>query len=532
MRKWLQKLKKRTTVDDGSLDDSGSRPRGADDTRITRSFSSAGLLDGPKGYQPSYQELPVIPVWKAPPRTNKPLPSPSTFDTSKPLPKIRHESLPGPTTTPFPFPTELMFLLIDNYLSQELQTLLNLGRALPALRHQCWTHAFRSVKIFIRQREIERKMTSSNVDLFLQLLSRTPEIYPYICELDVEDRGRLVWHHRGLLSSSQEDLTTLSLLLVQTQRMTKLKSFRITSSIVWTNLPIHVKEAFFAMFNSPTLSEISLSGILLPVNLLALVKNLQVVDFQTGGVGPPKFHQSVAYARPKQVDALKIRDRNPFSNPMSVLGFSDHSFKPFSLAHLKSLEICLPGKSLETVQDGLKLCQSLEVFKIFVGTAGGLPHPLILDCLPSLKSLTLAADITNILDSAIRFDWVVNLLESIPATSSLQEVILLIRTPSLEQGKQCEWGVLDALFEPPSKPKLLNTPVRDDLTEEEPHAQWPSLGLFKIVWCTARSQDVHENRNEDFLAHLPIFMPHLDKRGVLKMQTTYSDTQYNFWTYT
>ncbi|KAJ2934803.1 hypothetical protein H1R20_g2203, partial [Candolleomyces eurysporus] len=406
-----------------------------------------------------------------------------------------------------------MYLIIENYIARDVKTLLNLGRAVPDLRHHCWIHAFGSVKVVIRQREIDRKNDKSNVDLFLQLISRTPEILPYVRELDIQDRGRNVWHPQALASTSQEDLTTLSLLLVKSQQM-KLRSFRITSTLVWSNLPIPLREAFFAMFSSPTLSDIALSGILLPVNLLALIRNLRVVDFQTGGVGPPTYHPSVASSTPKLVDALKIRDRNPFSNPMSVLGFSDHSFKPFSLLHLTYLEICLPGKHLSTVQEGLRVCRNLERFKVFVGTAGGLPHPLTLGSLVSLKSLTLSADITNILDSAIRFDWVIDALESIRSDSLLEDLTILIRTPSLELGKQCEWALLDVLF------------------QSGESAKWSRLQLLKIIWCTARSQDIQENRNKDFVQLLPSFMPHLHERGILKMQTTYSDTQYNFWTFT
>lgn len=276
---------------------------------------------------------------------------------------------PAPPSSPLPL--ELMYLIIDSHLSHDPKALLNLASAVPDLRHRCWTHAFHSAKIIIRQREIERKKVTSNIDLFLQLLDRIPAIYGYVRELDIQDRGRLVWAQQSLASSSQEDMTTLSLLLVQTKRMSRLKSFRITTTITWSTLPIHVKEAFFAMFTSSTLSEIALSGILLPVNFLTLIKGLRTVDFQTGGVGPSVFHPSLVNHLPKKVETLKIRDRNPFSNPMSVLGFSSCSHKPFSLAHIKHLEICLPGRQLSSIQEGLQRCQKLELFKVFVGTAGG-----------------------------------------------------------------------------------------------------------------------------------------------------------------
>jgi len=275
-------------------------------------------------------------------------------------------------SSPFPLPVEIMFLIIDKYLTDDVKALLNLAKAVCDLRHHCWTQAFRSVKVYIRQRESDRKKDTSNVDLFLQLITKTPEMLPYIQEIDIRDRGRMVWQQKGLTSTSQEDLTTLSLLLVKAaHKMPNIHSFRITSSLTWPNLPIHVKEAFFALFSAPSLSEIALCGILLPVNLLGLIKNLKVVDFQTGGAGPPIFHHLTASVKPKHVDALKIRDRNPFSNPMALVGFSESSFKPFSLAHLYHLEICLPGKHLATVQEGLRVCKSLEVFKVFVGTAGG-----------------------------------------------------------------------------------------------------------------------------------------------------------------
>lgn len=127
----------------------------------------------------------------------------------------------------------------------------------------------------------------------------------------------------------------------------------------------------------------------------------------------------------------------------------------------------------------------------------------------------MSADITNILDSSIRFDWVIDALESIPSESLLEDLTILIRTPSLELGKQCEWALLDGLFQP-----------------EEKSARWSRLRLLKIIWCTARSQDIQENRNEDFVQLLPSFMPHLHERGIVKVQTTYSDGQYNFWTFT
>lgn len=538
------KGRKSESVDLRFPENEGSVPPGAA-TQITRSKTVVGR-NRPTSHLSSFAEVPMILDWQDPP-----IPSArpyrartALYETealNKALPELPQDYTPSRGATAplvsLPLPTELMYLTIDNFLHQDVPTLLRLAKAVPTLRHHCWTHAFRSVKIHIRQREIARKKHTSNVDLFLQLLSRIPDIYPYVGELDIQDRGQRVWEQQGLTSSSQEDITTLSLLLVQTRRMTKLRSFRITTSLVWTSLPLHLKEAFFAMFTScASLSEIALSGILLPVNLLALVKNLQVVDFQTGGVSPPIHHPSVASAPAKEVATMKIRDRNPFSNPMSLLGFKNHSFKTFSLAHLTQLEICLPGKHLEAVQEGLNVCMSLEVFKVFVGTAGGLPCILALDCLPRLRSLTLSADITNIIDRFARFEWVVKLLESIPSTSAVEDVNLLIRTPSLDTGKQCDWELLDALFIPVPPPELKFPAVKLRLTERDydlaARLHWPSLRSFEVVWCTAQSQDIHGDMNSDFLMHLPIFLPNLYERGVMKMQTTYSDSQYNFWTYT
>ena len=174
------------------------------------------------------------------------------------------------------------------------------------------------------------------------------------------------------------------------------------------------------------------------------------------------------------------------------------------------------------------------------------PHPLNLACLPLLKSLTLAADITNILDSAIRFDWVINILESIPSTSRLGDITMLIRTPSLQQGEQCDWTLFDSLFDPsrdtekkdenvlkPPKPHpiKLARPI-PKLEYAKPRTHWPHMKLLKVVWCTARSQDLQENQNSRFVEKIPTLMPHIHQRGIVKMHTTYSDSHYNFWTFT
>lgn len=377
MRKFIQKVKRRTSGAFHSVDVRRDYAEPGEAWQIARSNSSPLLADySREAYLSSYQEVPMIMDWQLPSHDD----AIAGMDTSISRAPISDTTPPVtgpgsindlPISPRFPLPLELLFLIIEGYISQDLQDLLNLGRAAPDLRHHCWTHAFRSVKVIIRQREIERKKETSNVDLFLQLLGRIPTIYDYVQELDIQDRGRMVWGQQVLPSSSQEDLTTLSLLLVQTKRMSKLKSFRITTSLTWSNLPLCVKESFFAMFTSSTLAEVALSGILLPVNFLALIRTLKTVDFQTGGVGPSLFHPSLVNQRPKQVDTLKIRDRNPFSNPMSVLGFSDYSHKPFSLVHLRHLEICLPGKRLSSVHEGLRQCHNLEIFKVFVGTAGG-----------------------------------------------------------------------------------------------------------------------------------------------------------------
>ncbi|KAH6916159.1 hypothetical protein BKA70DRAFT_480322 [Coprinopsis sp. MPI-PUGE-AT-0042] len=415
--------------------------------------------------------------------------------------------------TDLPLPSEV-FDIIARQLSGETVALLRLARALPAIRHYCWEGAFKLVRVAIREREGRKAKLTSNVDLFLQLITNDPEILFYIGGFDVQDCGRYNYNP-DLNPTTLQDFTTLAMLLVQSQRMPNLRTFKIQSARSWAVFPKHLKAAFVTLLQSPSLQEVWLADLGLPINLVALAANLRAVDIQTGGASMSIVHPLVPLTPRKEIHMLKIRDRNPYGQAVQTLGLVDPRkgprAGPFSLPYLKHLDICLPGNRLELIQAGISQCVSLEVLKIFAGTAGGLPTPLSLNSSPSLKSLTLSADITSLVESERRFQWLIDALGSLPDEPVLQDLTIVIRTDTLARGRQCDWNSLDEVFEDSDK--------------------WQKLQRVSIIWCTARAEDVRQELNQDFINDLPALLPHLSGREVVRVLTTYSDAEYNFWTF-
>ncbi|TFK25637.1 hypothetical protein FA15DRAFT_668334 [Coprinopsis marcescibilis] len=447
----------------------------------------------------------------------------ATIYNSKDLPQLPPEANIEAYRN-LPFPNEIFYLVIDRYLFDDVVTLLRLAKAIPLFLHQCWTHAFRTVPVSIREREINRKKLTSNVDLFLQLITSTPRVQLYVRGLDISDYGRNTY--KPLLGpTSAQDINTLAMLLVQTKRMPNLRSFKIRCWVHWSNFSKQLQSSFITLLESPSLEEVSLVNLALPVNLLALAPRLRNVDFQSGGVGPPVIYPGISVAPAKRIHTLKVRDRNKFGQAMSTLGFVDTRTPPFNLYYLVNLEICLPGNQLNTVQTGLSHCTSLESLKIFVGTAGGLPSSLDLGCLRRLKSLTLSADVTSILESEHRFFWLTTTLTTLPKDVKppvLHDLTILIRIDSLQRGKEFEWDAIDKLFPKPKPPPRHGQPEAD---------MWDALKAVNIIWCTGRQKDLQEDLNQDFVECLPVAMPLLTERNILNVRTTYSDASYNFWTF-
>ncbi|EAU90338.2 hypothetical protein CC1G_09020 [Coprinopsis cinerea okayama7 len=510
-------------------------------------------------------------------------------DNAIPGPKFTPEELgetipaAPPLNGTLPLPNELFYLIIETHLFDDTISLLRLSRALPIFQHQCWTQAFSNVPISIRERGSRKKKLTSNVDLFLQLVTHSPRILSYIRGLDIKDCGRHSYRH-SLDATSGQDLTTLALLLVLGQRMPRLRSFKIRCSIHWANLPDQLQAAFITLFQNSTIEEVVLCDLALPVNLLGTIPRLKSVDIQTGGVGLPLLHPAAILGPRKKIESLRIRDRNPFGHAASTVGLGSMEWRarPFSLSHLKRLEICLPGNRLSTIQHGLSLCTSLESLKVFVGTAGGLPQSIDLQSLSLLKHLTLSADVSSAVVYEHRFHWLITALTSLSRSvhQALEDLTILMRIDTLLRSRECDWELLDNVFSidnkdgsnVENKPKVFDadrpnpeeegtdsgtqnpvahglrgTNIRlkprvegedrlarvEESDDEIAPGKWSSLRTVNIIWCTSRREDLREDLNQDFVNELPMLMPNLaERRVVVKAQTTYSDAMYNFWTFT
>jgi hypothetical protein len=139
------------------------------------------------------------------------------------------------------------------------------------------------------------------------------------------------------------------------------------------------------------------------------------------------------------------------------------------------------------------------------------PTRLYLTSSPTLKSLLISADVTSAVESEGRFQWLIDALASLPEEPVLEDLTILIRIDTLARGRHCDWNSLDEIFEDQDK--------------------WKILQRVSIIWCTARREDVRQELNQDFINDLPALVPHLSAREVVRVLTTYSDAEYNFWTF-
>lgn len=118
---------------------------------------------------------------------------------------------------------------------------------------------------------------------------------------------------------------------------------------------------------------------------------------------------------------------------------------------------------------------------------------------------------TSIVESERRFQWLIDALATLPGEPVLEDLTILIRIDTLARGRHCDWNSLDEIFQDSDK--------------------WQALQRVSIIWCTARREDVRQELNQDFINDLPALLPHLSAREVARVLTTYSDAEYNFWTF-
>jgi hypothetical protein len=294
---------------------------------------------------------------KAFPQVN---PSIARKDTDFTTMPTKRETAAGPssskeTPTPpiwiIPLPPDIIYYIVEEHVeSNFLLTIKALSLTCRSLVPYCRTHLFRKITIGYPPK-LPRRCPYPPAEQFSKLIDEAPDILNYISELHIIHIGERNTHILDERPITREES---SLCRILTHNMQKLSSLYLIHNGDWALLCPAVREAFHAVFQLPTLVNISLENVKLPVNLLGLFRNAKKLEFCVSPSAPMASLRQFVSGHLAEPETLCIRNENGFN----IKNFF-HAEAAISFACLRSLEFEGSARVISQLQSFFNSCANI-----------------------------------------------------------------------------------------------------------------------------------------------------------------------------
>lgn len=261
-------------------------------------------------------------------------------------------------------PPELIYLIIDIYYSNDLETLKALAGTCKILSSYCQKHIYRTVIVGQCTATFAIK-DSSYPERFARLVVQAPHILDHIQHLQITMQNCSRKVKFDPLNREEESIAFLL-----DRRMKNLRQFKLAIGIDWILLPDRLQHAISTIFQSPSLNDLIVEGIQsFPLNLLRDVKSLEVLDLRCDAAPPSSqyFQPSSSTVKPKVV---YLHDPRP-----STIRYIFGERSSISTAQLCCLSVFGNGKAMSTLENYFpSFSSSLTRLELDPGILGGGAH--------------------------------------------------------------------------------------------------------------------------------------------------------------
>jgi len=255
---------------------------------------------------------------------------------------------PTPPIWMIPLPPDIIYYIVEEHVkSNFLLTIKALSLTCRSLVPYCRTHLFRKITIGYPPK-LPRRCPYPPAEKFSKLIDEAPDILNYISELHIIHIGE---RNTNILDKRPITREESSLCHILTRNMQKLSSLYLIHNGDWAFLCPAVREAFHAVFQLPTLVNVSLENVRLPVNLLGLFRNAKKLEFCVSPSAPMASLQQFVSGHLAEPETLCIRNENGY-DMKNVF----HAEAAISFACLRSLEFEGSARAISQLQGFFNSC--------------------------------------------------------------------------------------------------------------------------------------------------------------------------------
>lgn len=356
-------------------------------------------------------------------------------------------------------PVELIYLIIDTYYSDDLETLRALAGTCKVLYFYCRQYIHRTVVVSPHNSIVVND--PSFPERFARTVVQAPHILDHIQKFRITMRTR---SRRAKFDPLNREEESIAFLLAR--RMKNLRQLKITLRVDWILLPDSLQDAVVTSFQSPALNDVTIEGIQsFPLNLFLHIKSLECLDFRCDAAPPSNQDEPSLTVQPKVIHL-----HNPRASTLRYL-FGERS--SLRTSQLCSFSLFGNGRVVSTLDAYLpSFSLSLTHLELDPGPLGGGAHsmdfffslkprtyaghivPVVPDLshLPILKYLTLTVDMLVSLSGTLtgeatpRWQWVIDTLNTCYQPSTIRDIHIVVHTNSPKQPQVYDWRALDSVF--------------------------------------------------------------------------------------
>ncbi|KAF6753390.1 hypothetical protein DFP72DRAFT_901570 [Ephemerocybe angulata] len=332
-----------------------------------------------------------------------------------------------------PLPADLIYLIIDKYLDRDWGTVKNLSLTNRSLTPYCRKLLLRRIAVIT----VKHENSNTPFERFAVLLKGGPHFSELVEELRIVDRHFCVLPGPEPISKPQIAIRT-----ILTYDWRSLRRLHLGLQAEWNLMSTEMRSSIQRVLALPTLRELVLSALQIPVSWLSECTHLEVLELRNGC----KAVQSITPISTGFVAPQSLLVHHTTPSELATLLSPTSPLKPDALNHLS---FAAPRGTVDDIFRSLPLTvirsiRSLETILIQQTDSNDPPAPS-LEAFANLTSISIGEDITTPNPSSL--DWAIQMLSSLPPTARLRTIKLSFRYDDPKHIMAADWAKLNQLIE-------------------------------------------------------------------------------------